>query len=430
MEMLAEQPKIEALATCEQRKSFDVTASLRMMRYDLVNFGQVLPETRQQACNEELSYLAEGIDRAARTSFALKRINDELVYFKAGRWRPYLGMLTTGLEVAEEEAAADPRRHFQLEWACYDLARGYELGGMEAGERRHWLSAYPHHLAEHYGTAFMADCGLNPQRALGFIYEAECQDDGSVVLRSQTIDRSDPDALAAVSEAIAAGLGYNLDALTGIYDSTLGEKYGTRFSAGRTDSEVQGDAWEAINRQQPLISYHLDGLESLACSGLEGKQLENAVKKHVYGVWATFRKCLDSPRYYKELASTYANHYAGGGAAAAYEQLARAARHNFDEFADRGELLIGCGGTIRVLSGADSALNAEPSDVFSAIFGSKTCPEVKNGQRTTCPHCRKLVRAIVPSREKIFCSNGECKLAAPGLSKHRAKGRLSLGGGV
>lgn len=38
--------------TPERQKSFDPMASVRMLRWDIENFGQVLPETRQQVCNE------------------------------------------------------------------------------------------------------------------------------------------------------------------------------------------------------------------------------------------------------------------------------------------------------------------------------------------------------------------------------------------
>ncbi|HVX48133.1 MAG TPA: hypothetical protein VHA05_02135 [Candidatus Saccharimonadales bacterium] len=50
-------------------------------------------------------------------------------------------------------------------------------------------------------------------------------------------------------------------------------------------------------------------------------------------------------------------------------------------------------------------------------FGGKDCPEIKNGQTTKCPHCKKIVQAIVPAgdKSKIYCSNKKCKLAAPGL---------------
>ena len=44
-----------------------------------------------------------------------------------------------------------------------------------------------------------------------------------------------------------------------------------------------------------------------------------------------------------------------------------------------------------------------------------TCKEVKDGARVKCPGCMKVVRAIVPNKETIYCSNKRCKLAHPSI---------------
>ncbi|HET7060306.1 MAG TPA: hypothetical protein VFH99_03270 [Candidatus Saccharimonadales bacterium] len=64
---------------------------------------------------------------------------------------------------------------------------------------------------------------------------------------------------------------------------------------------------------------------------------------------------------------------------------------------------------------------SNPSESPQHAFGGKTCPEVKNGQITRCPHCKKTVKAIVPNKEKIYCSNSKCKLAAPNLTHKSEK---------
>ncbi len=71
----------------------------------------------------------------------------------------------------------------------------------------------------------------------------------------------------------------------------------------------------------------------------------------------------------------------------------------------------GCAGQIE--------LNLNPEEESNnpqEAYGGKDCPEIKDGQRVRCPHCRKEVRAIVPDKESIYCSNKECKLAAPDLA--------------
>jgi hypothetical protein len=55
--------------------------------------------------------------------------------------------------------------------------------------------------------------------------------------------------------------------------------------------------------------------------------------------------------------------------------------------------------------------------------GGEKCPEVRDGQNVRCPGCKKIVKAIVPNRETIFCSNPKCKLAAPNLKEHKVDSR-------
>src|SRR5579872_5329286 len=106
----------------EQSHSFDVLASVDLYRFDLMTVGHVRPETRQRVCDEELSYIAEGINRPLQTEFTLHEINSQLALFEQGQWRPYIATLMRGLETAKQEAAVDPRKTFMVERATKDLA--------------------------------------------------------------------------------------------------------------------------------------------------------------------------------------------------------------------------------------------------------------------------------------------------------------------
>ena len=94
----------------EKIRSFDVLSSVNQFRYDLENFGEIKAETREQVINEELSLICEGIDRSSRSSFVLKRLEGQLVYFNDGTWRPYQLLLEDGLAVAKAEKEIDPRK--------------------------------------------------------------------------------------------------------------------------------------------------------------------------------------------------------------------------------------------------------------------------------------------------------------------------------
>jgi hypothetical protein len=412
-----------------KQKSFDPRASINMMRYDLKRVGHVRPETRAQVRDEQLSHLAEGMGRAARTSFILKRQGGELVSFREGQWRPYMDMLVTGLRVAKQEAKDDPRRDFLATWADNNMKQGDDMNSLRPGQRRSWYSSYPHKEAALYGKQFIASCGLDFDRQLGFLYQATCLEDGSVLLETQTVDRSDragfENAMAAAEQHPEA----DLDELTRAYDEILMSRRGGTFSAGRRPERSEKDTWEFINQQQALIDYLLDELENIAASRLPEYAEEQATKKHIYGVWAHFKELLDGtvpPR--QSGASALPLQYAEKGQPTIIGNLsppdiAQQVHQSYLRFVQEGRVLVGCGGSISILKGEKDIMDASVDDIFSAIFGGeKNCPEVKNGQITNCPHCGKRVRAIVEKEkhtnsEIIYCSNDACEFAAPALRK-------------
>jgi hypothetical protein len=381
VEMLdaAEQPIQNKAQEHESRRSFDPCASVNIFRYDLENFGQILPETRERVCDEELSLLAEGVERAACTSFVLKRQNGQLVYFNEGEWQPYISTLMTGLKVARKEAAEDPRKQFLAEWAVDNLAQGYKMDDLRPGERRIWYSSYDHEQEALHGADFMNSCGLVSERKMGFLYEAAGQADGSVLLRSQTVDRSDPDAFKAVMAATETDSDLELAEATDIYDATLSAKNGGTFVAGRRNEEHLEDAWTAINNQRDLVEFHLQKLEDISASSLEGEALEQATKRHVYGVWAAFKERLDAR------SSDSATDDRLGSVVRRRHELELEVMAAFHNFASQGRVLIGCGGSITFLSGEESIMNASGEEAFSLIFGSKD--EDKYGSlRFKCPN--------------------------------------------
>ena len=65
-----------------------------------------------------------------------------------------------------------------------------------------------------------------------------------------------------------------------------------------------------------------------------------------------------------------------------------------------------CAGNLRQLSSQSQDSENCPS---------QSCKEVKDGEHVKCPGCMKMVKAIVPDKETIYCSNKRCKLAHPSL---------------
>ncbi len=380
METLVEQP------TQEQTKSYEPTASVAMLRYDLENFDTIQPETRQRVCDEELSYLVEGIDKASRTSFVLQRQGEDVSYFDEGEWKNYKGLLHTGLNIARNEAAADPRRAFLVEAATDDLINGNMMCGLQPGEQHVWWSSYEYDEEERYGSQFMQECGRQPDRQMGFLYRAYCQDDGSILLESQTIDHSNSFGFAAVQSVAENNPQANMDQLVGAYDGAMHAQDGVRRYAGRSEAECRENAWDEIHKHRDLIEYHLNTLEDIAASRLSGAEFTKAIKRHTYGVWAAFKKRIEGETLpHTSSERVYVSHQMDSQIHALLEQETRAA---FKDFASQGKPMVGCGGGLGMATGEKDILEANTSDVHSSIFGGDqfgsltfTCPNGHHNKR-------------------------------------------------
>jgi hypothetical protein len=362
-----EEATVQPRLSGERLKSFDPLASINMLRYDVETFGYVLDETRRRVRDEQLSYLVEGCDRASCTTFVFRREDDDLIHFDRGEWSSYRDMLKRGLDTAELEAEADPRRQFLADWARDDFIPFEEMCELQPGEQYCWFRSFPHEEMERSDAAFLRSVGLQPDREMGFLYRASCREDGFIVLQSQTVDRSDYDAFAAAMRAAQDNPNTSLEELTIAYDSELIHKYGGYFYVGRRDAELRENAWEQVLANRDLIEYLSDGLEEIARQPFSPELLEEYSKRHIYGVWALFKRRLDGEAAIPQMllepgSSAYQAHRAW---------LAREVQYSFRQFARQGRVLIGCGGALSILAGESDILNASTEDVFSAIFGSQ-----------------------------------------------------------
>lgn len=391
----AEQP------TRERAKSYDILASVNMLRYDLEHFQEIQPETRQRVCDEELSYIVEGVDKSSRTPFVLRRQDDDIVYFRQGQWESYRSLLMTGLRTAETEAAEDPRRAFLVNNAREDFINGNFMVGLRPGEQRVWLSSYEHHIEALHGADFMRQCGRQPERRMGFVYRAECQDDGSILLESQTLDQSDADGFTAIEQLVKDNPGATMDELVEVYDDALYVKTGVQSFAGRPQAEREENAWDEIYRHRDLIEFHLNKLEEIAEDSLTDQELEAATKRHTYGVWAAFKKRIEG----KAVSNTseeqvYISHQFDPHLHHLLEQETQTA---FQDFAQKGIVMVGCGGGFSVAKGEAEIMQADPSDVHTSIFSSGD----KFGSLTfTCPnghHNRRKYGKLLPKCQREGC---------------------------
>jgi len=392
----------------EKLKHFDVLASVDLLRYDLQTQGSLRPETSQRVYDEELSYVAEGINRPLRTEFVLREKDGQLVYFSEGEWQPYTALLLNGLESAKQAAAVDYRKSFLADMAAEDLKIGYQMQALEPGQTMAWHSAFPDRENTAYGEAFMGDMGFQPKRRMGFIYQAERNADRSLVLRSQSVDSSDHDAFEAATRA-ASQTGELPDGLKA-YDDVLEAKTDQKHNSGRpVDSgEIEENAWQAIHQHRDLVEYYFDNLQTLAGSDYASRtELEHAKKRLTYGFWAALKERLDNNAVPGRRASQYAEHQTSGQHMFIQQEV-NAAYHKLQA---RGETLFGCGGAIRP---DETLMNAAPSEVFDAIYDGDKTEKKDDGTMycVNCPECKTFHDKVTKVRGKYVCKNGKCKLAA------------------
>lgn len=376
-------------------RSFDVLASVDMLRFDLQVYGEILPPTAQRVLDEELTYMAEGINRPLRTEFTLPEEDGEPVYFNKGKWRPYIGMLMTGFETAKREAIADPRKNFLAVKAAGDLQIGYSLRKMQPGDTLAWESEFPEVACEQYGEGYITSFGFQPKRRMGFLYHATKNEDNSLTLVSQSVDNSDERAFTQAW--IIGESGGNMDAMLAAYDMTMMQLHGVNHYAGRRlGADSIENAWTALQRHKDLHGHYMEQLVDLASqTDMPRPDLELAKKRLTYGVWAALKARLDHEAF------------TGGRVqmsdTVSARDMDREIYWAYRSAIQLGEVLAGCGGVLSEEELETALLAASPEDVLRAIFGEDDatprklrCTEchrespreqVVQVKSWRCPHC-------------------------------------------
>jgi hypothetical protein len=389
----------------EQKKSFDILASIDLYRFDLQTAGYILPETKQRVYDEELSYIAEGINLPIYTDFHLQKKGGELCYFHEGMWTPYVSTLIKGLDVYQAEAEHDPRKQFMSDRAAEDLLIGYKLDSLKPGEKIKWYADFPDNEYKLYGGDLIdKELGFQSSRRMGFIYEAEGNEDGGINIRSQSVDNSDQEAFAAAM--IEGQRGGSITEMRRSYDAVLEAKNGGEFFAGRQldDSNSEENAWSFVSQNKDLIEdYFMAQIEELAAMNASRNELETAKKRLTYGVWAALKQRLDN----SSLSVS-----AGSHSGLSIHQEVQGA---YQSLAARGEVLFGCGGSI---IGEQALVSASVKDVFDSIF--KT-------EKMTCPFCDDKDQRGDPCSPNQSCTNCEAKVENGKVTNRGNGGRKKTG---
>lgn len=366
-ERIYRQPPIREahVESAETQKSFDINASVYMFRYDLRTYGRVRQETYEQALNEEMSYVAEGMNCHSHTGFKLRRDPElGLSVFQKGEWRSYMGMLHTGRQVAMNEAQDDPRRTFLAHRAEEDLLKGYEMNNMSPGEVMNWKSGFAYQEYALYGEEFMTDCGQHPNQRRGFLYRAEADEEGNVLLETHSIDNWSDEAYAAVQLLLDENPNATIKEQVDVYDDAMFVITGKFHRAGRENGD-DTEAYEFIKSNRQYVDYYMGQIEKLATSLLYGEALTTAKKELTYSFWAKNKELMDEWQPTINTSSTQFGSYQYVTLSEA--EIAREFSGALQRAALRREVMNACGGAVSV--SVDSLLNLSPEKALNAIFG-------------------------------------------------------------
>ena len=94
---------------------------------------------------------------------------------------------------------------------------------LQPGRHISWYSEFPEAVYRQYGQHFTDSLGLQSTRRMGFIYRATKNANGSLTLRTKSVDNSDLEAFQAAMEA-AHQPGSDIEDSVSAYDRVKSSK--------------------------------------------------------------------------------------------------------------------------------------------------------------------------------------------------------------
>jgi hypothetical protein len=361
-------------------KIFDELASIKMIRQDVDMRGDVTQETWNQIYNEELSFVAEAIDKPMVTRFKLQMSSSGLIDERGVLLRE---ALQRGRIAAQQTANKDNRLNFNVKRAKYEYHEGLLAEQMMThgnANTMFFVSPFSEEAHQKYGDNLLESIGMQPKRKLAFIRVYQKINETEMQLATVSIDNSDARLFAEllsdfgvdIPDNISSDdlLGYsyqgNLDLigqellpekLRNLYDKKLSKKYGGEFKAGRQKNVTDIDAWDFIINQQDLLEHYFSKLKDLA---IEKPDDLYAKRKLTYSFWATLKTRLDRSNNNKNRIVNCQN-----AVMSDYQRLEFEMRSSLKIAVNNHEQMIGCGGTIGISA---DLLDENPDVAINSIF--------------------------------------------------------------
>lgn len=414
--------KLEHIAdSTEYDNGFDIAASVRMLKEDIHKLGYISHETWQQVYNEELTYVAEGINAPLRTRFEIPY--EKEVGLMNERGEPLLASYQAGYRSAQAMASRNPGLVFEANRRSSDLEEILELEKMMSGETDAdtmvVFSPFPEEAYRQNGGRELEMIGYQPQRQMGFMRICRKLDDNTLEQISISLDTSDLQAFTEAGKWVNMEIPYGTisddyqkhrtffnskditfseDLLLNVYDQSIGRRYGRKFKAGRP-IEDEVNAWDFISAQKDLCDYYFVELERLARANMSHEAEKHAKTAMTAGFWAALKNRLSAngPGIYEENIYT--------GSEQHRTELAAEMSFALEQAEANHEVMVGCGGGIQL--GDKELLAQTPENILASVFGGSSsekwvwkkgkclvenCPtqpkEVEVGPCSVCKGCQ------------------------------------------
>ena len=362
MEKLAEQTEIEQLDFNHEQRLYDDTTT----------------------------WLAEVLEGSMRTPFEYRFDGNELYARDGSSLKPIF-------DVAVETARTfGPERAFELRRRLIEAEEYNAMIQMARGESPNTLvvvSDFPPELM----TVSKDTDGYNVSRKQTMLRVITRRTDGTLLMRSQSLDLSDRTALKAVYEALGFApqpgelLGQRMqlelpeqtqefltDQLMGIYDRSLRSQYGGRFYAGRK-SERSMNTYEFVRAQEDLITEFV--------AGSKYSINERLLYDLAAAMQARYERNPD-----KIAVSQLAEVFTGD----ARQEMSLAGQ----SASANGKVYSGCGASL----GATGESTSKAQDELSQLgFGSKSEESIKLPAKIRCINCKEKVDSKKVVKPKSWC---------------------------
>lgn len=372
--------------TAEDLKVFDELSTVRMYQQDMREFGFVRPETKQQVYNEELSFVAEGINAPLKTDFTLKKTAEGLV---DERGNLLSDALDRGIIAASNAARADSRLGFNYRRAILEREEAREVEGMMESDDANTIvtvSPFAHEAHDQYGDELVELIGMNPDRKLAFIRIYQKVSAQQLRMISVSVDTSDLDSFRGMMGELGVVIPIGVrsddfishrykgeldevsqeilpDQLRYIYDQKLKEKYNQEFNAGRPDKDSV-DAWRFIEAQKDLVAHYFENLEKLA----QANPTSREKIKLTVSFWSALKRRMEQGGNLYQQKDI-------GGSEIHNMLLEQELALGWSAAVAKHERMLACGGGF---GASENILDNSPANIFATIFGNESTEALKS----------------------------------------------------